>query len=152
MRAGAAGPWGRHVSCGPSSGLRGQCEPLTRYCVPAAYEIDQSRRLVVSHAWGVLSDVDVREHYAQIRADPAFDPSYRQLADLRAVTEIAVSSVTVAETARTLVFAPGVRRAFIAPQDLHFGMARMFGTYGEASGQDVRVFRDVGAAQEWLGL
>jgi hypothetical protein len=127
-------------------------EPLTRYQVPTSYGIDPQRRLVISRAWGVLSDADLHEHYAQISADPAFDPAYRQFADLREVTELAVSAAAVEIAAKVPVFSPGARRAFVAPADLHFGMARMFGIYAEDSGQVVQVFRDAHAAEAWLGL
>lgn len=120
--------------------------------MPASYEIDPQQRLVISRAWGVLSDDDLHEHYAALTADPAFDPSFRQLADMRDVTRVTTSSTAIEEAAEIPAFTPGVRRAVVAAADLHFGLARMFAAYAESLGQEVRVFRELGAAREWLGL
>ncbi|MEP6494231.1 MAG: hypothetical protein ABJF01_16230 [bacterium] len=47
-------------------------------------------------------------------------------------------------------FSPGVRRAFVTRNAVQFGMARMFAAHAESAHQLVRVFRDTGAALDWL--
>lgn len=120
--------------------------------MPASYEIRANQRLVRSRLWGVVSDEDLRAHAGLLRADPDFDPTYQQLVDLRDVSALRVSSDTIARVARESAFAPGVRRAVVAPTDYHFGMGRMFDLYSDAAGQTVAVFRDLDAAEAWLGL
>lgn len=92
------------------------------------------------------------DHNQRLRIDPLFDPNYRQLADMTGVTQVLVSAKTIAETAHDSFFSPGVRRAFVATGDGPFGMARMFALHAENLGQVIEVFRDRGAAEEWLGL
>jgi hypothetical protein len=120
--------------------------------MPTSYEIDPTRSLVVSRAWGLLTDAEVGDHYRDLRADPGFNPAFRQLADLREVTGISASAATIDDVAHWRVFAPGARRAFVVATPVQFGMARMFGTYAEAVEQVVEVFWDPREAERWLGL
>lgn len=118
----------------------------------AVHEIDVARGLVLTREWGELSDGDLRGLYECIRTDPAFDPSFRQLCDLRAVTKITTSVETLRFLAQTSIFQPGVRRAFVVGREVDFGLARLFQTYSEGEGGTVEVFRDISEAETWLGL
>jgi hypothetical protein len=120
--------------------------------MPVTYTIDPDKKLVLSEIWGPATETEVLEHNRRLSGDPMFNPGYQQLADMRGVTEILVSADTIMETARDAFFSPGVRRAFVASDDCIFGMARMFALHAESLGQLVEVFRDRGAAEEWLGL
>ncbi|MEO6528935.1 MAG: hypothetical protein ABIP93_20120 [Gemmatimonadaceae bacterium] len=117
-----------------------------------SHSIDADERLVRCLAWGELSSEDLYEHYRKILIDLDFRPDYRQLGDLRDVTRLSADSTAIAAAASLAVFAPGTRRALIAPSDITFGLARMFASYAEDVGQLVRVFRDAREAEEWLGL
>jgi hypothetical protein len=114
--------------------------------------IDVERRLVISRAWGAITDDDVREHARALRADPLFDPTFRQLVDMCGITEDLVNTATKQQASHDLLFAPGVRRAWVASKDYSFGMARMYAVAAERQGQTIGVFRDRSAAEEWLGL
>jgi hypothetical protein len=118
--------------------------------MPATYTIDPQRKLVTCIVSGILTGDELTEHYESIRADPRFDVSYAQLADLRVSERIAMDRATVRTEARIPVFSSESRRAFVAPTDAQFGMARMFGLYAEDAGQNVCVFRDMDSALEWL--
>jgi hypothetical protein len=120
--------------------------------VPITYTIDPDKKLVLSEIWGPATEMEVLEHNRKLSGDPMFNPAYQQLADMSGVTEILVSTDTIKETAHDSFFSPGVRRAFVASTDCTFGMARMFALHAESLGQVVEVFRDRGAAEEWLGL
>ena len=121
-------------------------------CLPAEYLIDVERKLVTSRAWGALTDDDVREHYEALRADPLFDPTYRQLVDMTGITEDRVDTATKRRESQNQIFVPGVRRAWVASQDYTFGMARMYAVAAENQGQNIGVFRARSDAEEWLGL
>jgi hypothetical protein len=123
-----------------------------RASLSVSYSIDPDRGLVVSRLWGTLTEDDVREHNRKLRVDPAFDPGYRQLIDATGLTEILVGTQTITQTARDQYFTPGTRRALVATSEAAFGLARMFATRAEASGQTIEVFRDKARAEEWLGL
>ena len=62
-----------------------------------------------------------------------------------------MTSAGVRELAsRSPVLAHSSRRAIVAPSDLGFGMARMYGALREESGGGVRVFRDLDEARRWV--
>lgn len=116
------------------------------------YRIDMARHLVVTRIWGTLTNDDLRDGMSRLMADPRFDHQFRSLVDMRDVSDITVDAPVVAETARTPLFARDVRRAIVAQSDHAFGIARMYASYAERDGSTVRVFRDIAAAEEWLGL
>ena len=118
--------------------------------MPITYDIDKRQRLVVSRLWNVVTNDEVDNHNRGLRADPDFDPSYRQLIDLSGITEIRITTPKVTATAQDQYFTPGTRRAFFAPEDVAFGLARKFATHAEVGGQTIEVFRDRKKAEEWL--
>jgi hypothetical protein len=120
--------------------------------VPSSYAIDLDRRLVTTRIWGAATDDDVLGHNQRLRADPLFDPTFRQLADMSEVTEILVNTSTIEVVARGNLFVPGARRAFVASDDAVFGLLRKYEIHAESMGQKVRVFRDRKLAEAWLDL
>ena len=117
--------------------------------MPEDYVIDAGRKLVTCRAWGDFTNDDLYEHYRRLTEDPAFDPQYAQLADLRDVTEFSVDSAQIESAARKKIFAPGTVRAFVAPKGVGFGLARMFASYSPEN-QVVRVFERLDEAEAWL--
>lgn len=120
--------------------------------MPAVHQIDIPRRIVLTTEWGELSDADLRGLYDRIREDPAFDPAFRQLCDLRNVTKITTSVETLRYLAQSRIFSPGAKRAFVVGREVDFGLARLFQAYSESEGQIVEVFRNLSEAEAWLGL
>lgn len=120
--------------------------------MPTDYTLDPARTLVRSRAWGVLTDEESRQHYLTLKDDPAFRSDFRQLCDLRGVTSLEASSETLRALARESIFAPGTRRAFVAEEDEHFGLARMLQVFCDIEGSEVGVFRSLQDAEAWLGL
>jgi hypothetical protein len=127
-------------------------EPEGENAMPASYSIDVGRKLVISRAWGALTNDDVREHARMLRADPLFDPAHRQLLDMSGITEDLVDIQTKREASENQIFSPGARRAWVASADYQFGMARMYSIAAERLGQTIGVFRSRSEAEEWLGL
>ncbi len=120
--------------------------------MPSNYILDPPHQLVRSRAWGVLTELESHEHYRRLKADPAFDPSFRQLCDLRDVTDLQASTAHLQDLAAQRVFATGARRAFVAPTDLYFGLARMLQAFCDIEGSTIGVFRTMAEAEEWLEL
>src|SRR3954471_16620171 len=114
------------------------------------YTLDHANRMVRSRGWGVLRIDEIEEFYSRLAADPAFDPTYRSLGDLREVTEIAVTSNELAASAALPVFEHEARRAIVASRDAVYGMLRAFATFNERIGATVRIFRDIDLAEAWL--
>ena len=126
--------------------------PSGEDALPATYSIDVERKLVISRAWGTITDDDVREHARKLRSDPLFDPTYRQLVDMCDITKDLVDTSTKQEASQDQLFVPGVRRAWVASADYQYGMARMYAIAAERQGQAIGVFRARREAEEWLGL
>ncbi len=120
--------------------------------MPSSYVLDAPHHLVRSRAWGVLTELESHEHYLRLKMDPAFDPSFRQLCDLRDVTELQASTTHLQDLAAKRVFASGAQRAFVAPSDLYFGLARMLQAFCDVEGSTIGVFRTMPEAEEWLQL
>ena len=127
-----------------------QCQPSKT--LPISSEIDTEREIVLTRLDGVVPEDEVEDHNRRLGEDPRFRPHYRQLVDVSGLTEIAYDTGAVKRAAEKHVFAPGARRAIVAPSDAAFGMSRMWAIQSEPAGQRIEVFRDIEAAKAWLGL
>jgi hypothetical protein len=122
--------------------------------VPISYEIDQARGLVLSTAGGILTDGDILSLKARLLADPRWSPGMRELADVRAIERLEVTTDGVRRMAgHDAAFAPAIgsyRLALVVPRDEVFGMARMYQMLTEPAVPYVGVFRDLAEAAAWL--
>ncbi len=120
--------------------------------MPVAFTIDLPRRLVLSRAWALVTDADLLVHASTLGADPRFEPTFRQLIDFTAVTDISVSTTTIHQMARLSPFRPGARRVLVAGSDVIYGMARMFQMLREPVADEIHIVRSILPALEWLEL
>ena len=120
--------------------------------MPGSYLIDVASGVVYSRKWGVLTDEQIAAHAETLRVDPRFDPGFRQIADFRELTDIRVSGGGLRNVARQNPFRRDARRAFVVSSEEVFGLARMFGSYTDSSGDQFRIFRAIEPAFEWIGL
>lgn len=119
--------------------------------MPAEYQIDHARQLVLSRAHGVTTTADYLAHGHRLRADPDFRPDYRQLWDLTEITKGNTNFSELSDMAKVNIFAPTARRALLASSDVAFGLGRMFQMLRETKGETgIRVFRDREEALRWL--
>ena len=88
----------------------------------------------------------------RILNDPAFDSSFDQLWDLQGVSTLEVTNETLQSLAQARSYSSEAKRAIVAPRDILFGMARMFQMLHDGAPEDLRVFRTVEEANDWLGL
>lgn len=116
-----------------------------------SYTIDKERRLVTTTAWGTLTAIEVLEHHYALRDDPSLNPDYFQLLDFTQVVSLQMDVKTVMELADFVLFSAKSRRAFIADNPFHYGMARMYAAFHKLSGEDqVGVFSNRDEALKWL--
>ena len=120
--------------------------------MPASYRIDVARRLVLSRAWGVFTAQELYDHFTSLAANPAFDPSFPQLVDLRGVERPYMEPSIIRRHALEFLFGPGTQRALVTASDVAYELARMYGNFAAYVPQNVRVFRDMHDAEHWLGL
>lgn len=119
--------------------------------MPAFYKIDKERRLVLSSGIGVFNLEDARSHQERLIADPDFDPSYSQLLDFTHTTQIDLTPADVRQLAVRNIFSPNSRRAFLVPNDLAYGLGRMYEILREAAGErGIRIFRNLEDALDWV--
>ena len=119
--------------------------------MPVGYRIDPARKLIVSWASGELTEVELDDHLAELTNDPAFNGSYDQIADLREITSLRISSTFVKRKSLHTAHTDRSRRAFVASSDVVFGTSRMFQILADEHPDEVRVFRDLDDALVWLG-
>lgn len=104
---------------------------------------------------GEIDDADLVRAYAKLLRDPDYDHGADDLVDLRQVEHFGVTE-TGFKNIMTL-FAPvdqlGIptRLAIVAPGDEIYGISLMYQTLrGEDVPEQIEVFRDIGAAEDWL--
>ena len=120
--------------------------------MPATYEIDVARRLVLTRAWGVFTEQDLLGHFTSLGADPDFRSTFSQLADLRDVERAEVRREFIRRYALENLFDRRAQRAIVVSSAEHYELARIYADFAQYAPQNVRVFRDMHDAEEWLGL
>ena len=119
--------------------------------MPAFYKIDKERRLVLSSGSGVFDLDEARSHQERLLADPEFDPTYSQLMDFTHVTRIELTAADIQHLAVRNIFSPDSRRALLVPNDLAYGLGRMYEILRGAAGErGIRVFRNLEDALDWV--
>lgn len=127
--------------------------------MPMSYRIDHDRRLVITQGHGILRDHEIFGYQREVWSRPEV-AGFNELVDMTAVTQILVPSLErvrdlaelAAEMSRT---APRTKMAIVAPDDLAFGLGRLFETFRESASPGVKpvaVFRTMPEALDWLGI
>ena len=125
--------------------------------MPIEYEIDHGRRLVTAKGIGLLTATDVFTYQREVWSRPDI-AGYNELMDMTAVEGIPASSPEGIRELASLAAemdhqASFARLAIIAPDDLSFGLARMFQSYrnfDDRGTKEVGVFRTSEEAMTFL--
>jgi hypothetical protein len=121
--------------------------------MPTTLKIDTEAGIVYSTFYGEVDTPELIEQVAAIRRHPDFNPQFRELIDASNVTSFEVSSDEVRDLAiREAPFAPSARRVLVASEDLVFGLARMFQTFGGEHRPHFEVVRTLEEAYRLLGI
>ena len=114
-----------------------------------AYEIEDDRALITFR--GELDNAQIRQAYEEVTSDPAYQPGSQVLVD-----DLESNFNPSMQDAQDLVgiFASFTDRisqfAIVVRKDVHFGLGRMVEVYCESQGVNLRIFREVEDAAEWL--
>ena len=127
--------------------------------MPIEYKIDHERRLVLTKGLGVFTDSDVFGYQREVWSRPDVT-GYNELVDMTEVKEIALPSTGRIRQLATLAASmdPPSRPskfAVVAPQDIAFGLGRMFASFrsqDERSTKQVGIFRTMKEALAFLGI
>ncbi len=114
-------------------------------------DLESTEGIAIGIAHGSLTLNEIKES-AEAMWRVVRGPEIRVLWDLRDA-RFDLSQTEVRDLAgfiKALAPEAELRTAFVAPQDLEFGLLRMFEMHRETQGAQTSVFRDKGRALEWL--
>lgn len=99
-----------------------------------------------------MTDRELLAHVHTLTADPRFVRNFRQLADLRDVTDVQITPSCIREMVRLNPYGAGARRAVVVTNDVVFGMARMYQILSDESPDELQIFRKMDDALQWLWI
>lgn len=118
------------------------------------YVIDKEAGILYRTLTGVVTTDELLESFDEALRDPDYRPGMHMLADMREVTTTAHR----ADVARVASYVKGhlaeigpLKVAVVAPTDASFGLIRMLQANIEEAPIELRVFREMGEAEQWLG-
>lgn len=125
--------------------------------MPIKSRINPEQKLVIVRHVGSVPDGEFLTSYKALFQDARYDKSFNILIDLRRADSSARSPNTLRDFASFVQqqFAAaesGPKVAVVAPDDISFGMARMYEALSDSVPWEFKVFRDAAAAVSWLGL
>lgn len=124
--------------------------------MPILFEIDPRRSYFVSVYDGPVTDEELYDSYRALCEGGEWRPTMNELVD---TSSAEMSQITGGGLRRLEEYLSGlyadsgiksVRTAVYAPKKLPFALARIYEWMSEESKVEVRVFRDLAAAQRWL--
>lgn len=125
--------------------------------MPVAYSIKKEEGYVHIFYSGRVTDTEFVDVYQKLYEDEEYLPGLDELGDQSDVTSLEISIEGVKKVAILVekYIKPSGQRfksAIVAPQDLSFGMGRMYEMTTDESIEQVKVFRNIEDAKEWLGI
>ena len=121
--------------------------------MPTKIIIDRESGVVYSTLSGKIGTPELIRHIAALREHPDFDPFFNELIDTTEVTSLDIASAEIQAFAmQDSPFEPSAKRVFVASEDLIFGLARMFQTFGGDRRPNFAVVRTLAEARKRLGL
>lgn len=123
--------------------------------MPISYRIDEEAGRVDLAFSGTVTDADLMATFQALYRDPKHRAGMAELTDCRAVGRVEITGrglQRLADATKGWLDAAGVvwKVAVVVPNDEVFGLGRMYELLREGSPEQVRVFRDLAAAERWL--
>jgi SpoIIAA-like len=121
--------------------------------MPITYRIDPGLRLVEARYSGNIEMHDVQGFISQVVKEPSFGEDI-QLLSIFSEMKTTLTSLDFREYKEWRKQFPRFRKiALAAATDYEYGIARMFEMASDSAGsKNIRVFRNVKDAREWLEL
>ena len=119
--------------------------------MPCTFTLDTGRRRVLGALSGVCTIALLRQLQDEVRADPAFEPTFDTVVDCDAMTAFEGSLAEMLRLGETDPFRHPGRCAYFARRDGVYGLLRMWETANrDLSRREVRTFRTREDAEAWL--
>ena len=122
--------------------------------MPADFELNPETHVVCTRAWGIVTDDDLLGHLRrmiELFGDGTLDESWAQLADFTGVESFAnLSSDAIFGLAQRNPWPPLSKRALVTSSDIAFGLGRMYQMFAGELGEQLRIFRSLSEAQDWI--
>lgn len=120
-----------------------------RDCARVRFVIDRERRLVITKFGDRLTADDVQSYVQTLFADPSFDPSFSEIADISDLKELAFEVSDFLELAdRTDPFSVESKRAFVARTSLQKRAAKMHKALRNQ--RSLEIFETLAEAEAWI--
>jgi hypothetical protein len=118
------------------------------------YSIDAAQRLVYIRMWGKITRAEVMVTRSEVANDARLRPEFSELIDLTGTTSVSAITADDVRDLASVELDSVARRAFVAPDPVAFGLARMYGSLREMKNapDEVAVFHKIEDARDWLGL
>ena len=122
--------------------------------MPYTIEMDLRRQRVWFKGLGVYTPADAFQSIQDMLDHPQFEAGFDVLIDMSQVEDVSLWGTDIREKVefdRKLIDRLGAARwAFVAPNDLVFGLARMYQALMDDTPIEANTFRDLSTAQSWL--
>lgn len=125
--------------------------------MPITYELRPDDRVVVFVHSGTVPDDEFISFYKTFFENTQFDKSFNLLVDLRQTDSSIRSTEALQQFAEYILqhyanIADRPKIAVVAPEDIAFGLARMYEAFSGLVPWEFVVFRTAESALAWLGL
>ena len=112
--------------------------------------IDRYNRRVFTVAVCELTFDQLLDAVSGLLVNPAFNPEYDHLMDLSGVRIFNLNTSEVIRFAGRGIFSETSRRAVVAPSNEAFGITNVYVMFRKAPSENLRIFRNIDEAREWL--
>ena len=125
--------------------------------MPITFQVRPEHNLVILVHIGTITDDEFLAFYRSLYENDRITPSMNLLVDLRQADSTTRSSDVLRKFAGFIeTKLTGIperpKVAVVAPEDLSFGLARMYEAFADSVPWDFEVFREMNAALAWLDL
>ena len=125
--------------------------------MPISHQINEDLNVVISNLEGKITDSELLHSYKNLYENPSWKPGFSEIVDMRKadmsnVSPTGLKKLSDLVTSYTINAKIQFKTAIIAPDDLPFGLGRLYEAYSDESPESTSVFREIDKAFEWLGL
>jgi hypothetical protein len=118
--------------------------------MPTSFAIDAERRVVLTAFSGIIIAEDVIGHFAALRGDSAFQPTFSEIVDLSDASDVRLGYEDLKRLSEMDPFSRTSKRAFVIPSNpVVFGVTRMYQLLQNEDPR-IQIFRSLEQARAWM--